>query len=240
MLSTVQTLIDAARTLVDDDHNETSGWIKPATWIQFLNWEYQALYRRVLRLSLIQIAPTDLAFTGTTQLVPSALAIVGVAEDKGSYARMLQPYQGVNAGMSKINGSSEVGSPVGMAGAYWNGTGNSDFFYVTIIPAVSANYIVRYIPAPAYVTQTTDTVDLPTGHERRIVYGMARHAMIKDVARSALLEQHIREAEEEIGLSSFARSALESPRVRRVQPRLTAGVDMYGKFPTDPTTWFYP
>jgi hypothetical protein len=240
MISTVQSLIDAARTLVDDDHNETSGWIKSSTWIQFLNWEYQSLYRRLLRLSLIQVAPTDLPFTGTNQVVPSAIAIVGVAEDKGSYARVLLPYQGVNGPASKMLGSTEASSPNGSTGLYWNGTGASDFVYITIIPAVSASYIVRYIPAQTYATDVAGTLDLPIGHERRIVYGMARHAMIKDVSRSALLDQHIREADEEIGLSAFSRSFQESPRVRKVAPRLNAGVDMYGKFPTDPSTWFYP
>jgi hypothetical protein len=240
MISTAQSFIDAAKVLVDDDHQETSGWMKDSSWIQFLNWEYQALYRRLLRASIIQVAPVTTPFTGTNVTVTNAIAIIGVAQDMGNYARVLQPFNGANGPSSKFLGSNEATSPTGQTASVWQAVGSSEGVYVNVYPFISANYILKHIPAPTYVVANTDTIDIPIGHERRLVYGMARHAMIKDVSRSALLDRYIQEADEEIGMASASRSLLDSPRVRRVQPRLTAGVDMYGKFPSDPNTWFYP
>jgi hypothetical protein len=39
-------LIDRARVYLDDDHDDTEGWIAPATWLTFANVEYAQLYKR--------------------------------------------------------------------------------------------------------------------------------------------------------------------------------------------------
>lgn len=57
-------LIDRARVYADDDHKETPGWIAPEKWMALAQVEYRQLYRKWLRMGLINVEPTDLEFKG--------------------------------------------------------------------------------------------------------------------------------------------------------------------------------
>ena len=43
-------LMDRARVYLDDDDDDTEGWIAPAIWLTFANVEYAQLYRRLVPL----------------------------------------------------------------------------------------------------------------------------------------------------------------------------------------------
>lgn len=240
MQFTAQQLIDAARTLVDDNHDADS-WIASDVWIQFLNWSYQTLYRKLVQKALVSPATTDQTFTGYTATVNGVLAVVGVAEDLGDHFRLLAPSQS-SSGRAPfwVASSSPIGKSVS-----WAAYGSGDNYTMELNPRdPTGNYVVRYIPRPAYLVATTDqTVDLPAGMERLIVYGMVAHAMIKDTTASAALQREIQKAEDELGLGGFGRINGDSPRVRRVRPQFHRHrwPNIYQtQFPMDPDYWIYP
>lgn len=240
MQFTAQNLIDAARTLLDDNHDSDS-WISQDVWIQFLNWSYQTLYRKLVQKGLVTPATTDVSFSDTyTTSLTGVLAVVGAAEDMGDHFRMLQSAQS-SSGRSPYWVAS--GAPNGPS-MTWAAYGSGDNLTIELNPRdLSNTYVVRYIPRPAYLVLTTDqTVDLPAGMERLIVYGMVAHALIKDVSASAALQREIQKAEEELGLNQFGRLDGNSPRVRRVrsQFRRHRWQGIYqSQFPMDPNYWMF-
>jgi len=226
-------LIKRSRTYVDDDHADEAGWIAVSTWLDLFQTEYGQLYRRWVREGLVRPKPTDTAFTGTTNLT-SVLAIVGVAQDMGSYVRILNPAQSV----SGADPFWFPTSPVSGVATSWAAHGAADDLSIELNPANASSYVVRWLPAPARATDPTTTVSLPFGGDERLVLGVARKAHIKESAASRRLDDEIRDADAELAFTAFGRNG-DSPRVRRVRPR----VDLHPRhpgFPTDSRSWFFP
>lgn len=231
-----QELIDRARVYIDDDHNESSGWLAPEKWLTMANVEYAQLYRKWARMGLVVTAPVDVSFIGPSVVIGDedeemdVLAIVGVAEDLGGgQLRALCPAQselGVNPWWSTF----------GTAPArYWKATASGDEVTVTIEPADTATYIVRYIPTTPYATDPDDTIELPYGCDERLVLGIARRAKVKDSTGSSLLERLLYEADADINMTVGGRIFNDSPRARiRDRDRVTAF-----PFPRDPTLYRY-
>lgn len=207
-------LIDRARTYLDDDHDDTEGFIAPERWLSFANVEYAQLYRKWIRMGLVAPAPTDTTFSNThTVALTGVLAIVGVAEDLGNgNVRVLTPAQSQH-GQSPF-WSYTSGEP----GSYWKATGSADALTVTLEPRpTSGNYFVRYIPTVAYVTSSTASIDLPYGADERLVLGMALRAKLKAGERSALLEGLLQQADQELNFAAFSKLN-DSPRVKVRRP----------------------
>ncbi len=213
MTFTWDELIRRARTYLDDDHDDTEGWIAPDSWLTFGNVEYSQLYRRWVRMGLIAPAPTDLVLTDEVTSAPDCLAIVGVAQDYGDgRVRILTPAQSVG-GRSPFWGTTSATG----GSTHWSATGSADELEISLEPVdTSGSYFVRYIPTVAYATDVTETIDLPYGADERLVLGMAKRAKLKEGAASAQLERLIFEADAELNFAAFSRAQADSPRVRRV------------------------
>lgn len=213
MLFTYQELIDRARTYLDDDHNDTEGWIKPERWLSLANVEYAQLYRKWVRMGLVSPAPTDQTFTGThTVNLTNVLAVVGVAEDLGSGSyRLLTPAQ------SRGGQSPFMGFTSSSPGCYWEAHGSADALTITLEPRpTSGNYFVRYISTVPYATALSQSIDLPYGGDERLVLGIAMRAKLKESGRSVALEQLLQQAEQELNFAAFSKLN-DSPRVRKVR-----------------------
>ena len=221
-------LIAEAKALVDDEHESESDWIDPARWLRWLNWERKSLAMRSVQMAVIRPPILETTFTGHTTTITDAMAIVSVYDD--TVGQMLQPAQSQYAGepFYPFGGSYSSGPSQGWA-AYANG--NS--FTVELFPRdTSHTYRVRYVPAVTYVDSVDDLVLVPIGWERRIIYGMVRHALVKESARSAEIRDLIKEADAEIGLEITGRGE-DGPRVRNRRRNKTK----YN--PADPRSWVY-
>jgi hypothetical protein len=224
---TWQELIDRSRTYVDDDHNDTEGWIAAERWLTIANVEYAQLYRRWVRMGLIAPAWVDREFTGPTLTFPAlelsddeepvleldgeeVLAIIGVAESLGS-----DRYRPLSAPQSAVGRSPWWTTSSASPAHSWQATGSADKVTITIEPPDTATYVVRYIPTVQYATDPTEDIELPYGCDERLVLGMARRAKLKDASASALLERLIMEADAEANFLAFGRNNNDSPRVRR-------------------------
>lgn len=234
-------LIARARVYVDDDHSETDGWIAPANWLTLAQVEYALLLRRWIRTGLVVPATADSTpFTGGSTTLSNVLALVGVAQDKGGYVRVLAPVQSLRGQHPMWTGSQ---APGGISQS-WMATASGDTVTVTLDPKdpdTSEPYFVRYVAAPAYVTDGTQTVDLPYGTDERLVLGIARRSHLKDQSASQLLERLIAEADAELAFTAAGRIQGDSPRVRRTPrwQRATRRADSQ-LFPSDPRMWIYP
>lgn len=213
MTFTWQELIDRARTYLDDDHNDTEGFIKPERWLSLANVEYAQLYRKWVRMGLVAPAPTDTSFSSThTKALTGVLAIVGVAEDLGDgHHRVLAPAQ------SSFGQSPFWGHTSSSPGCYWAATGSADALTVTLEPRpTSGNYFVRFIPTVAYATLISASIDLPYGADERLVLGIAKRAKLKESGASGALERLLMEADQELNFAAFSKLN-DSPRVRKVR-----------------------
>jgi hypothetical protein len=92
------------------------------------------------------------------------------------------------------------------------------------------NYLVRYIPRLADVTDPTTEVDLPDGGDERLVLGMARRSLIKESGASRRIDQEILDSDAELNLAAHA--AMGGIKMRRV-PKYTELV------PVTPNRWIY-
>jgi hypothetical protein len=103
-------------------------------------------------------------------------------------------------------------------------TGEADYYALESSNLVlyprpsSGTYLHRYIPQPAYVTSEDDRVLLPQGFERRVIYGMVSHGMIKEGGASAALERQIQRADAEIGLQLFGQGIEQRARIKPRTP----------------------
>ena len=229
----VQDLIDRARVYLDDDHKEADGWIDPAKWLVLFNVERANLYRKWVRMGLVRPAPKTNTFVGTTTLA-GVLAVIGVGEDLGSFVRLLTPAQVTRGADPFWPGST----PIGSKAIEWAAHGSADDLTIELdAPADTTTYTVRWLPTLPYVTDATQVVDLPDGCDERLVLGLARRAMVKEVVRSALVEQLIREADEEVTFSAVGKNG--GMCVRRVQNYRTTLPDRFSTFPTDQRFWQY-
>lgn len=211
-------IIALAKTFVDDDHEANDGWIAPSTWLRFANWELQSLYRRLVRGGHVHPATIDQSFAGHTASVTGVLAIVGVAQDMGSYPRILHPAQDTHGASPFWVGSSQSGGP----SQHWKITGVGDNRTLELFPRDTATYVVRYVPAPAYLaTAASLSFDIPTGSERSLAYGVAAQAMVKDQAQSGLLRALQTRAEEELGFHAGGSIQGSGPRVRNTRRHRT-------------------
>lgn len=225
-------LIDRARVYVGDDHDETQGWIDPAKWLLFGQLEYAHLYRKWVRTGLVRPKPTDTAFVGTASL-SAVLAIVGVAEVLSGDVRVLEPAQ-VSGGADPF---WQPSSPPNNGKALrWAAHGIDDALTIDLDPPDAVtSYTARWIPMPAYATDATTSVALPTGGDERLVLGMARRALVKDGVRSAQLEALM--SDEDAELTFTARARAGGARVRRVQRRPFPVRSR--SWPANPNEWYY-
>jgi hypothetical protein len=231
----IQDLIDAARFYIDDDHKEDQGWVEPSSWLRLYNVERSKLYRRWVRTGLVRVKPTDSTFVATTTL-NGALAIVGVAEDRGSYMRILTSAQSTGGADAFWQASSTPSLPA----TRWAAHGDGDNLTVELDPPdASTTYTVRWIPRLAYATDATQTVELPDGGDERLVLGMARRCLIKESGASRRLDEEINEADADLAFEARGRNAGDGPRVRRVRPRVRRSLSPLREFSADPRTWFY-
>lgn len=206
-------LVSRARSYIDDDHDETPGWLSESRWLELAFVEYSQLYRRWIRTGLVTPAPADQTFSGThTVTVTGVLAVVGVAEDLGSgMLRVLTPAAsafGANPLRSHFSGTP---------GTHWTATGTADAVTVNLEPRpTSGTYFVRYIATPVAPGALSNTIDLPYGTDERLVLGIARRAKVKEGGASQVIERLIFEADGELNFAAFAKQN-DAPRVRRVR-----------------------
>lgn len=202
----VSDLIEEARVLLADDNTEDAGWIDTKHWIRWLNWEVQAIARRAANMGVVRGPITDTVITGPSATVTGCLRLLAVYDEDGLELTKLQPDE-VNPLLS----------------ADWQGASNAYVVYsqggdnwtVELTPRDTRQYTVRYIPQPAYVTADNQYVLLPQGFERRVVYGMVLHGMMKEGGASAALERQILRADAEIGLSLFGQGIGPKVRINR-------------------------
>ncbi len=239
MQFTWDALIDRARVYLDDDHYETNGYLTPAHWLTLAQVEYQLLLRRWIRLGLVVPASTDATFTGGSTTISNCLAIIGVGQDKGGYVRVLAPAQSPR-GQQPFWRSATAPQTISQS---WMATSDGDTATITLDPTDpdTTPYFVRYFAAPALVTDSTTTVNLPFGTDERLVLGMARRAHLKASSASALLERLIAEADAELAFTAQGRIHGDAPRVRRT-PRWQRAIHRQDSqlFPSDPRMWIYP
>lgn len=252
MQFTARELVERARVYLDDDHVEKQGWIRDAHWLGIFNAEYMQLYRKWTRLGLVRTAPTDTTFQSIYHIaLPTAadvtagrvgvLAVVGVAEDMGSYMRYLAAAQPSRGAYPFWVASGEINQGKAVT---WAAYGAADDINVEISPRDNGGtYTVRWIPLPAMPASLDDQIDIPLGTDERLVLGLARRAHLKDSAASALLEKLIVEADSELQFAAHGRADTQAPRVRRVRPdfhRRRWPQLSTSEFPTDPNYWLYP
>lgn len=227
-----QALIDRARLYVDDDHQDNDGWIDNDDWLVLAQVEYADLYRKWVRMGLVVPAATDTSFTGPTKSLSGVLAIVGVAENLGTYKRLLTPATSSLGAYPYWQG--ETGSSTS-----WTATGAGDTVLVTLDPADSSgNYVVRWVPTVAYATDATATIELPYGGDERLVLGMARRSHLKDASNSQLLNGLIAQSDAELAFAAWGKTGKDSPRVRRVPPSVKTRMQQLD-YPANPSFWTY-
>lgn len=212
---TWQDIIDRARTYVDDDHEDTKGWIKPARWLRMAFVEYQLCRKKWIRMGLIAPATTDVEFTGPTTTVNGVLCTIGVAEKVS--ATEYRPLEW----MQDTFGRAPFLSTRDNSLAYmWRATKAGDTVVYTVEPQDTAQtYVVRYIATEAAPTLATQTVELPDGCDERLVLGLARRAHVKDSSASQLLQRLLDEHDAEDNFQSFGQHNAASPRVRSTPRR---------------------
>lgn len=195
-------LIDRARLYVDDDHNDQSGWIKPARWLVLGQVEYEQLYGRWVQMGLIGPEPIDHTFTGPSATLANVLAIVGVAEVQGpdSY-RILRDAQAA-MGRKPIRGDHD-----GPATS-WEAYGTGEELTVRVHPSdTRGEYMVRYVPTTGRRTDNpNEFVELPYRADERLVLGMARRALVKESSQSSAINALIREVEEGLNFEASQRN----------------------------------
>lgn len=225
----VSDLIDGAKSLVDDDHDSDPDWIDNVRWRQWLNWAVTSIARRSVKMGVIRPPILETTFTGHTASITGCMAIVSVSRDSnGPY--LLQPAQSEYGNEPFYPGSGGYSSGNSTT---WAAYAAGDNFTLELYPRdTSSNvYRVRYVPHVAYVTADNQLVQIPQGFERRVIYEMARHAMLKEAARSAELALLIREADAELGMAITGRGE-DGPRVRNRRNRVKYN-------PDDPRQWVY-
>lgn len=264
MLHAIRDLVSRARVYLDDDHDETQGWITDPKWLEIYRAEYDVLYRKWLRIGIVRPTPVDTPLpTGafnvtlpTTSPTTSflgvrpgdvgqgnvgVLAVVGVAEDLSSYMRFLVPAQPARGAFPYWVASGEIN--MGKA-TTWAAFGPTDSCTVEIYPRdLGGNYVVRWLPVPPDPKSLDDMVDIPRGADERLVLGLARRAHLKESGASALLEKLIGEADAELQFAATGRLDNQAPKVRRVRPdfhRRRWPQLSTTEFPTDPNYWMYP
>lgn len=236
----VSNIVAAAKALVNDQHVDNEDWIDVGQWVTWFNWEYLVLYKELVQKSLIVPQFTDQAFTGYTTNVNRPLAIVGVAENLGSYMRPLRPAQSVGGHYPFWVASSAPGGK----SISWMGTEDGlDNIVIELNPRdASGSYVVRSVPLPNLSLGISDTFSLPPGCDRLLAMRMATYALIVESAASAALERKIKDAREEIGLTFGGRIHGDGPRVRRVRSNnqrfMTLG-QMNNGFIHDPAGWYF-
>ncbi len=217
MLHLASDLVNLAKTLIDDDHEDDAGWIADDRWLRFLNWELTELYWRLVRMSVIQPALTVTAFTGPTTTI-QARAVLDVGQDMGTHVRPLAN----NQARSGTHSLWIPSTPTSAQAREWFCTGSGDTLTIELYPRDTASYKVRFAaPLPYLTALSQSTVDLPAGVESRLVYGMARHALTKESGRSGAIEQGIFLAEASIGMLATTRKHSDGPRVINVRRRST-------------------
>lgn len=230
-----QALIDRARVYVNDDHKDNGGWIAPDKWLTLAQVEYANLYRKWVRMGLVRPAPKDTTFTNAATTIQGVLAIVGVAEDLGSYVRLLSDAQPGSGADAFWFGST----PFTSKAVSWQAHGSADDLLVEVYPKdTTTTYTVRWVPVVPYTKDPTATIDLPYGGDERLVLGMARRALIKESARSQALDELIREADAELAFEAFGRAG-GGPKVRRQPRQLRTYASRFSSFPTDQRFWMY-
>jgi hypothetical protein len=224
----VQDLVNRARTYIDDDHDEEPGWLDSDQWLAIANAEYAVLFPKLVRYGLITPQTEDQTFTGPITSVGAVIAIVGVAEVLGSGRyRVIEPLQsayGRAPFFDTVTSSPAVG---------WTAYGASNDLAVSLYPASTGNYVVRYIPFPDVATSLDDEVDVPYGADERLVLGIARRAKLKESAASAMLERLIMEKDADIAFQSHGLLSGDGPRARPNQVRRR------GVWPMNPSRYRY-
>lgn len=246
-------LVNRTRVFIDDDHDETQGWLTDPKWLQIAIAEYKAVYRRWLRNGLVRPTPIDTNVpSGQYQVtlptepdieagITGALAIVGAAENMNSYMRILAPAQAARGAFPFWVAPGQVNE--GKA-VNWAAFGPADHVTVEISPRdLGSPYVVRWIPTPKLPASLDDQMEFPFGCDERFVLGMARRAHLKDSSASALLQKLIDEADAEIQFAAHGRLDTQAPRVRRVRPdfhRRRWPQLSTDQFPVDVNYWVFP
>lgn len=198
-------LITEARTLIDDDHDEPDGFLEPARWLTYINWELQKLARLCVAKSYIRPPITETEFTGPSTTIAGVMTFLGVNDSEGCPLKCAQS-----------EGDPEPVWPLDNTGpsTYYEVHGIGDTLTVALNAEDTGTYTARHIPLPAYVTSVDQYVLVPQGFERRLVLGMASWAGIKDGTRSAAVAEKMREADDEIALAHASRVQAAGPRVK--------------------------
>lgn len=217
-----QDVIDLARMLVDDDHEDDPEWLDPDQWLRLFNLEYTELYWRLARMRVVQPALSETSASGPTISV-MAKAIAAVGQDMGYYYRVLRNNQ---ARLGAHGLWVPAGAPAAQA-LEWAATGSGEALTVSLYPRDTATYVVRFAAPLAYLAAATDTTaDLPSGVEQRIAYGMARHALTKESGRSGAIEAGILRADAIIGHLASEVIHSDGPRVINSRRRRDAALDL--------------
>lgn len=236
MTFTWDELIDRARVYLDDDNKNDSTFIKKARMMTLFQVEYAQLYREWIRKGLIAPKWLEQAFTlGQQSLaLDKVLAIVGVAEsiDSGSRYRPVTPSQTDLGRMPGWYGTTDVGKS-----ATWEGNGGGDQLTITLHPFDSSGaYVTRFLQRPDYVSDTTQTVELPYGGDERLVLGAAKRGNVKESVVSRGLEDLIMKADAEMAFTAFGRGNGVVVRRTNANGSATRGREA---FPANPRYWIF-
>lgn len=240
MAFTIQDTIDRARIYLDDNHKATDGWKEPADWLDIIQPELRAIYRKWVRESLISFTPIDgiisaAAFTYTSP----PLAILGVAQQSGNIFRLL-PSAMAHYGRAPF---WESGTPT--TAAFWTasvdtfptGSGEPQYSVNLHPPDTATGYKVRYINFPS-MGNLSDFIILPPGHEDYVALRLSRKGLASEGASSQAIERLIINAEAEIKMEAFSNNLGGGPKVRIVRP--FAKQRQFTTWPNNPMYWYYP
>lgn len=184
-------IVSRFRSYIDDDHDETKGWLDPTNRLGLVKVEYRQLYRKWVRSGLINVEPVDVEFTGpSSSAINGVLAIIGVAEKIGDCYRPLE---------SSLRPCFCIFRSLDAPAALWEAFGEGDNLTVKLTPAdTRGTYVVRYIPVPTMPTALTDTVELPYMGDERIALGAAKRAGIKEMGGNRTIDEFIYAADQEL------------------------------------------
>lgn len=216
---TWQSLIDRARVYIADDHDDNRGFLTPQKWLLLANVEYQSLRRTWLRLGLVRPPIVTTTFAGPSITLVGVEAVVGVAQDSGG-TRVL-----------KYDNTIWPSNRGGL-GTTWFATGTGAELTITVDPADTSQYTVKWVQSVPYAVDPNAIVDLPAGADERLVLGLAKRALVKDSARSSPLEELIAAQDAQISFSA-------SSQIRPAAKVSPSNRFNYGMSAIDPRQWRY-
>lgn len=248
--------VDRVRATIGDDHSN-EGAVPPAVVLSFLQSEYDAQWEKMARGGVVPPTTIQTVLLAATELVGlydfdaeiAPMAIIDVVELLDSTElRPLLPAQPGN-GPKPFNSVATADRAT-----HFTVIGQGDTAYVELFPVPSSGtYYVRYVPvaktlvledpAPAQLAddESLSIEGLHSSALDRVILGAARRSLLRVNTSSPMLNELIRQADEDSALHVAGRLHHDRPRIRNVDFRRgwpRRGQDRLDVF-NDPQRWHW-